>query len=149
MVRSALLLLMAMAAGGCVSPQMRVVDYHSGRPASTAKAPLTRMYSLYAEPHERVVSTTIVAGEPIGFVRVNGVLQAVAGNDRMPIPDGNYVWLLEFGPEPPPAADVAVGSVIVAAVILPVVVVAAMCGYPFDRLPPQQQRGLQSLRSPF
>lgn len=112
MARSALLLAIGLMAEGCVAPPMRVVEFRCGQPASVVKAPRSQTYTLYAEPHQRMESTTLASGESIGFIRVGTALQAVAGNDRTPLADGNYIWLLEFGPEPPSAGDVAAEAVI-------------------------------------
>jgi hypothetical protein len=101
MIRSALLILISVAAGGCGTPPMRVIDYRCGHSTTVVKAPLRQTYTLYAEPHQRIESTTLSQEEPVGFARSGATLLAVVGADRIPLPDGNYVWLVEFGPEPP------------------------------------------------
>lgn len=119
MGRLAWLILWAVTAGGCATPPIRVVDYRCGHTPLVVKAPLGRMYTLYAEPHRRIESTTLAAGQPVGFARSGAALQAVAGNDRVPLPDGNYVWLTEFGPEPEDPAIAALEAAIACAIFLP------------------------------
>ena len=99
---------------------MRVVDYRCGHEPAVVKAPLSQMYTLYAVPHRRIESTTVVAGQPVGFMRNGPALQAVAGDQRIPLPDGNYVWVVEFHPEPPlDPAVAALGTAAVLAVFIP------------------------------
>jgi hypothetical protein len=77
------------------------------------------MYTLYAESHQRIESTTIFKAEPVGFMRCGPTLLAVAGADRIPLSEGNYVWLVEFGPEPPEDAGLrAAGTAAAAAAAL-------------------------------
>ena len=142
MGRLAVLIFATVAAGGCVTLPVRVVEYRSGHSASVVKAPLTRMYTLYAQPHQRIESTTVSLGQPIGFTRSGGALQAVGGDERIPLCEGNYVWLLEFGPDPPPAGDIAMECLMGAAVLAVMVPLEALAA--IARSPSQ----LQGLRLP-
>lgn len=120
MGRFASLIVLAAMAGGCATPPTRVVDYRSGHTPIVVKAPLGRMYTLYAAPHRRIQSTTLAAGQPVGFTRSGTSLQAVAGNDRIPLPDGDYyVWLAEFSPEGEDSALAALGVATACAILLP------------------------------
>jgi hypothetical protein len=107
-----------MIASGCVAAPMRVVEYRCGRTPAVVQAPLDCMYTLYAERHQRIESTTIAKGQPVGFIRSGAGLQAVIGNDRIPLAEGNYAWLAEFGPEQQENVALLGAGAIVAAVLL-------------------------------
>lgn len=54
------------------------------------------MYTLMDNNANRPVeSTTFSFADDIGFIRENGTLEAVAADDRIPLAEGNYSWVIE------------------------------------------------------
>ena len=91
---AALPLLATFAAVGCSPAPINVVDYHGGQPPHTTIAPRSETYTLMADG-QRVEAITLAFGENVGFARQGQTLQAVAGDQRIPLADGNYAWVIE------------------------------------------------------
>ena len=61
---------------------------------------------MYADRSRLVGSRTIVRGEPLGFRNDGGEVVAVAGPYEIPLPEGNYRWIVTEADSPqaePPA----------------------------------------------
>jgi hypothetical protein len=91
----ALLIVSGLAASGCSSAPVDIVEYHSGQPPQITSAPGAETYTLIADSRLRIESTTFAVADDIGFVRQCGKLEAVAGDERIPLADGNYSWVIE------------------------------------------------------
>lgn len=89
------------AATGCAhhtaADTRAVVAYHPGGRAETTAVPATGVYALGRGPGEPAVKTRyLVAGAAVGFERsVGGELRAVAGQERLPLPDEAYQWAVD------------------------------------------------------
>lgn len=85
----------ALFLSGCTAP-IEVIDYHCGQVPHISAAPTADMYTLMDNDfNRRVESTTCNFADDIGFVRQDGGLEAVAGDERIPLTDGNYSWVIE------------------------------------------------------
>jgi hypothetical protein len=97
------LIVLALATGGCAAPPVHIADYHRGQSPQFYPAPTADVYTLLANQHDRIQSTTFNVGDAVGFTRRNGVLLAVAADERIVLPEGNYSWIAE-----PPAPEACV-----------------------------------------
>lgn len=98
-VRAVALIVAGLSSIGCAAAPRHIVDYRSGQTALVVESPIRDVCTIYGDCGQRIESTTVVLGEPIGFTLSNGTLRAVAGDDRIPLADGNYSWVVE-----PPAS---------------------------------------------
>lgn len=89
------LLGLVLFASGCSAP-VEVIDYQCGQAPQVATALRADVYTLMdKDDHRRIEATTCNFADSIGFVRQNGNLEAVAGDERIPLSDGNYSWVIE------------------------------------------------------
>jgi hypothetical protein len=73
-----------------------MIDHRPCGPAALVTCTKAGVYTLYSYNSQRIESTTVQPGEPVGFVRGRGTLLAVAGNDhQIPLTDGGYCWIFE------------------------------------------------------
>jgi hypothetical protein len=91
------LVLGTLAVAGCAGPPTLVVEHPRGGVVMLSTAPRDETYTLY-NLSNRVEATTLAAGDRIGFVRQDGHLQAVAGDDRIPLAEAEYSWAIEGAP---------------------------------------------------
>jgi hypothetical protein len=84
-----------------------VVTHELHGDTKVIEAPAQTIYALYqppgTEPGKVCAQVQLDSGKPIGFEwGPTGDLQAVAGETRMLIPDGEYGWRFAVSPEPLP-----------------------------------------------
>lgn len=89
------LMLAVLLASGCSAP-LDIIDNRFGRAPQISTAPIAEMYTLMdSNANRRIEATTFNFADDIGFVRDNGRLEAVAADDRIPLANGNYSWVIE------------------------------------------------------
>lgn len=76
------LLLISLATTGCAADTRPMIDYRPCGAAALVTCGKAGVYTLYPYNSQRIESTTVQLGEPVGFVRGIGTLLAVAGNDH-------------------------------------------------------------------
>jgi hypothetical protein len=85
---------MTLVALGCAAP-VAIIDYRYGERPLATTAPLALTYTLWTDHQRRIESTTLGVGEDVGFCRQGGELEAIAGDDRIPLAEGSYSWVIE------------------------------------------------------
>jgi hypothetical protein len=83
---------------GCAGPGP-LVEHRAGCAAVIRQSPFNGTFTLYSDCG-RVVSTTSLAGDEVGFAKLGEQLLAVNGPERWPLCEAKYRWVRETYDQP-------------------------------------------------